>query len=217
MLIHGADDFWGSAHGSYHAGQQRLDDFLAEEQIGTYRSHAARLGGVATRALAALVELVATQLRQIIGSVAHGILGRTPSRTRAYHFGYLRHGKAVRLRGERDDGVHHATVAGLIQINAFDELLIHLVHCRPALEQKVAGEFQLEHRILIGETAALLILAQAPDGGSAVQARRQAVDGVKSLPSTKQLPLLATVSCCRLAACSTHSWLFKITCAPNGG
>jgi len=37
-----------------------------------------------------------------------------------------------------------------------NELLINLIHRRPALEQQVAAQLQLEHRILIGEAAALL-------------------------------------------------------------
>src|SRR5262245_23139114 len=116
-----------------------------------------------------------------------------------------------------------------------DKLLVHLVHRCSTQEQEVATEFQLKHRVLVGKADALLFLmgerkakagrvdpslakfAQSTDDVLLMQSLRQTVDRGKSLPSTKQLPSLTAVRHLRRASRSTHSWPFKISCAPNGG
>src|ERR1022692_385095 len=55
---------------------------------------------------------------------------------------------------ETEDGLQVLKFQGLAR--AVNELLIHLVHRATPRKEQVAAQFQLEHRILILEPAALL-------------------------------------------------------------
>src|SRR5207344_405623 len=91
---------------------------------------------------------------------------------------------------------------------AVDELLKHLVHRAAMLEQQIAAELQLKDRILVGETAALLLfgcqrkgqaggvnpslagLVQASDRLGTVQACSQPIDCPKVAALDKAIAAL---------------------------
>ena len=70
MLIQGIVDFgWATAR-THDAGQQRLDDLLAQEEVGTEGPHSGRIDGVATRPLDPMEERLAAQFCHVVGRVA---------------------------------------------------------------------------------------------------------------------------------------------------
>ena len=62
----------------------------------------------------------------------------------------------MRAMREAEDGLDLLQVQRCAR--AVDELLVHLVHRCPTQEQEIATELQLKHRVVVGETDALLFL-----------------------------------------------------------
>ena len=70
VLIQGGGSFGWAATRTRDAGQQRLDDLLAQEEVGTQGPHCGRIDGVATRSLDPMEERLATQFCHVVGRVA---------------------------------------------------------------------------------------------------------------------------------------------------
>ena len=73
MLIDRGLDLGRSAKGTHDTGKQRLDDLVAQNEVGAHGPNAGGIGFVAARPLDAVDQPLALELSQIVGGIACGV------------------------------------------------------------------------------------------------------------------------------------------------
>jgi hypothetical protein len=90
-----------------HAGKERFDDLVAEDEAAADGPNAGRIGYVTTRPLDAVNQLLALQFCQIVGGVARGV-GLDEATRAAARLLPAAPGEAPGSRGYALSGVHAA-------------------------------------------------------------------------------------------------------------